>query len=144
MRVSYSNGLFLKPTQQQSFIRTFTSGYVRYNQVPETKETTAVKQPTSRIGQFIQQSKELVVFYKNGIKLLWSNHKEAKALQLKVQQEDYELKRSEFQLIHRSKKDMIKLIPFGFVFCILPESVKFSFFKKNNSTIILNCHHRFL
>ncbi|KAG1130082.1 hypothetical protein G6F42_004490 [Rhizopus arrhizus] len=123
LRVSYSNGLFIKPTQQQSFIRTFTSGYVRYNQVPETKETTAVKQPTSRIGQFIQQSKELVVFYKNGIKLLWSNHKEAKALQLKVQQEDYELKRSEFQLIHRSKKDMIKLIPFGFVFCILPESI---------------------
>ncbi|KAG1053185.1 hypothetical protein G6F43_004723 [Rhizopus delemar] len=123
LRVSYSNSLFLKPTQQQSFIRTFTSGYVRYNQVPETKETTAVKQPTSRISQFIQQSKELVVFYKNGIKLLWSNHKEAKALQLKVQQEDYELKRSEFQLIHRSKKDMIKLIPFGFVFCILPESI---------------------
>lgn len=96
-----------------------------------------MKQPTSRISQFIQQSKELVVFYKNGIKLLWSNHKEAKALQLKVQQEDYELKRSEFQLIHRSKKDMIKLIPFGFVFCILPESVKFFFRKKHNSTIIL-------
>lgn len=85
--------------------------------------TTDAKQPTSRIGKFIQQSKDLIKFYKDGLKQLWANNKEAKALQLKVANEGYELSRSEFQLIHQSKKDMVKLIPFGFVFMILPESV---------------------
>ncbi|KAI9468983.1 MAG: LETM1-like protein-domain-containing protein [Benjaminiella poitrasii] len=51
------------------------------------------------------------------------NNKTAKALLQRVATEGYELDRSEFQLIHQSKKDMVKLIPFGFIFMILPESI---------------------
>lgn len=94
-----------------------------------TASTTTSKQPTSRIGKFIQQSKDLIKFYKDGLKQLWANNKEAKALQLKVANEGYELSRSEFQMIHQSKKDMLKLIPFGFVFMILPESVGASVYR---------------
>ncbi|CAO3694135.1 unnamed protein product [Rhizopus microsporus] len=122
--------VIIKPLPRYQPVRHFSYGYVRYNQLQtenksllnETNEAVA-NQPTSRIGKLIQQSKELVKFYKDGIKLLWSNHKEAKALQLKVQNEGYELSRSEFQLIHRAQKDIIKLIPFGIIFCILPESI---------------------
>ncbi|GAA5810287.1 hypothetical protein MFLAVUS_003707 [Mucor flavus] len=137
----------------QPNIRTFSSTWIKYNKEqlastinkvtpiakeelkPLTTETTTekvaeqvaeqvvTKAPTSRIGKFIQQSKDLIRFYKDGLKLLWTNNKEAKALKLKVQNEGYELTRREFQLIHKSKKDMIKLIPFGCVFMILPESI---------------------
>lgn len=112
--------------------RAFSTSFIRFNQELNTKTTTTVAPvekteekpaPTSRIGKFIQQSKDLVKFYKDGLKLLWNNNKQAKALLLKVKNEGYELNRSEFQLVHQSKKDMIKLIPFGFVFCILPESI---------------------
>lgn len=131
----------------QPNIRTFSSTWMKYNQLKTqtndapTNTTTTVGNkeelkttaeqvvtktgPTSRIGKFIQNSKDLIRFYKDGLKLLWSNKKEAKALQLKVQNEGYTLNRSEFQLIHQSKKDMLKLIPFGFVFMVLPESVKY-------------------
>lgn len=131
----------------QPNIRTFSSTWIKYNQLhsttnalPNPAATPSVKEdlkvvtaqeviakagPTSRIGKFIQHSKELIRFYKDGLKLLWSNNKEAKALQLKVKNEDYQLTRSEFQMIHQSKKDMLKLIPFGFVFLVLPESVKY-------------------
>jgi hypothetical protein len=81
------------------------------------------EKPKTGISKFIQQSKELVTFYKDGLKLLWTNKKEAAALQLKVKEQGYLLNRPEFQLVHRSKKDMLKLIPFGLVFLILPESV---------------------
>lgn len=126
--------------------RALSTSLIRYNDIktnttastPLQNTTTATKgeaqpaaaaaaAPTSRIGKFIQQSKDLIKFYKDGIKLLWANNKEAKALQLKVKNEGYVLNRSEFQLIHQSKKDMLKLIPFGFVFMILPESVKYFF-----------------
>lgn len=131
--------VIIKPLPRYQPVRHFSYGYVRYNQLQtenkpilnETNEAVA-NQPTSRIGKLIQQSKELVKFYKDGIKLLWSNHKEAKVLQLKVQNEGYELSRSEFQLIHRAQKDIIKLIPFGIIFCILPESVK----KRKNDKIV--------
>ncbi|KAL1933226.1 hypothetical protein VTP01DRAFT_7316 [Rhizomucor pusillus] len=89
----------------------------------ESSGNTGNKKPSSRIGKLIQKSKEMVTFYKNGLKQLWSNQKLAKALQVKVQQDGYNLTRSEYQLVHRSKKDMIKLIPFGFIFLILPESI---------------------
>lgn len=120
---------------QPSF-RTFSSNMIRYNQdqlgkttinntttLPPKVEAATSVTPQSRIGQFIQKSKDLIRFYKDGLKLLWYNNKEAKALLQKVQNEGYILNRSEFQLIHQSKKDMVKLIPFGFVFMILPESV---------------------
>ncbi|KAL9547297.1 hypothetical protein MBANPS3_006227 [Mucor bainieri] len=125
----------------QSSLRPFSTSMIRFNNeqigkpITNTTNTTVVeantetaappaaKQPTSRIGKFIQQSKDLIKFYKDGLKQLWANNKEAKALQLKVANEGYELSRSEFQMIHQSKKDMLKLIPFGFVFMILPESI---------------------
>lgn len=128
----------------QPNIRTFSSTWIKYNKEqlgsnkvtptldnkPVTQETTTTTEevakagPTSRIGKLFQQSKDLIRFYKDGLKLLWANNKEAKALKLKVENEGYQLNRAEFQLIQQSKKDMLKLIPFGFVFMILPESVK--------------------
>ncbi|CEP13694.1 hypothetical protein [Parasitella parasitica] len=122
-------------------LKSFSTSMIRFNNEQIGKPSTTVantkaveanaqvsndqstKPPSSRIGKFIQQSKELIKFYKDGLKQLWANNKEAKALQLKVNNEGYELNRSEFQLIHQSKKDMLKLIPFGFVFMILPESI---------------------
>ncbi|KAI8993584.1 LETM1-like protein-domain-containing protein [Pilobolus umbonatus] len=88
-------------------------------------EVTADKPPasTSLIGRLYQQSKDLVRFYKDGIKLLWSNKKEAQLIMQKVKNESYEWTRSEYQLVHQSKKDVVKLIPFAFVFLILPESI---------------------
>ncbi len=109
--------------------RTFSSTFIRLNneqvntKVIEKTNDEVVTKPQSRISKFIQHSKDLIRFYKDGLKLLWSNNKQAKALLQKVKNEGYVLNRSEFQLVHQSKKDMIKLIPFGFVFMILPESV---------------------
>ncbi|KAI8380513.1 LETM1-like protein-domain-containing protein [Choanephora cucurbitarum] len=77
----------------------------------------------SRIMRFIQQSKELVRFYKDGLKQIWTDNKQSKALLTKVANEGYVLNRSEFQLVHQTQKNMVKLIPFGFVFLILPESI---------------------
>jgi hypothetical protein len=129
---------------QPATMRTFSTTWIRYNndnkvhntaiqpqntnnkeQEAAATQAVAPATPISRIGKFIQQSKDLIKFYKDGLKLLWANNKQAKALQLKVKNEGYLLNRSEFQLVHRSKKDMLKLIPFGFVFAILPESVKY-------------------
>lgn len=132
----------------QPNIRTFSSTWIKYNNAVNTPNNTPINTvatpinkeeieavtaqevvakagPTSRIGKFIQNSKDLIRFYKDGLKLLWVNNKESKALQLKVKNEGYQLNRCEFQLIHQSKKDMLKLIPFGFVFMVLPESVKY-------------------
>ncbi|KAI7868602.1 LETM1-like protein-domain-containing protein [Spinellus fusiger] len=103
-----------------------SKGHITSNAVEkplDRVEAEAVKESGSRIVRFIKYSKDLVVFYKDGIKLLWGNRKTAKELKRKVQQEGYVLSRSEFQLIYRSEKDVLKLIPFGVVFCILPESI---------------------
>lgn len=56
--------------------------------------------PRSRLVQLFQKSKALVVFYKDGLKQLWANHKQAKALKLRVQQEGHVLTRSEYQLVY--------------------------------------------
>ncbi|KAH8553202.1 LETM1-like protein [Umbelopsis sp. PMI_123] len=64
-----------------------------------------------------------MAFYKDGIKLLWANHKTAQSLKDKVKREGHVLTRDEFQLVHLSEKDMIKLIPFAAIFLILAESI---------------------
>ncbi|KAI9030882.1 LETM1-like protein-domain-containing protein [Phycomyces nitens] len=92
-------------------------------QTPGTPTEPIANEPTSRIGKFIKFSKDLISFYKTGLKLLWANGKTAKALKQKVQNEGYNLNRAEFQLVRNSHKDMLKLIPFGIVFMILPESI---------------------
>ncbi|KAI8979442.1 LETM1-like protein-domain-containing protein [Mycotypha africana] len=77
-----------------------------------------------RISQFIQHSKELVRFYKDGLKQIWSNYQLTKEIRGKLEKDGMDsLTRQEFQLLRRSQKDMIKLIPFGFIFMILPESI---------------------
>lgn len=60
--------------------------------------------PRSRLVQLFQKSKALVVFYKDGLKQLWANHKQAKALKLRVQQEGHVLTRSEYQLVYIYKQ----------------------------------------
>ena len=85
-------------------------------------EKAEPSEPMGRIRKLIKSSKDLVVFYKNGLKLLWDNGKKAKALRERVAQ-GHDLTRAEFQLVHRSGIDMLKLVPFGLIFVILPESV---------------------
>ncbi|KAI9316788.1 hypothetical protein BX666DRAFT_196420 [Dichotomocladium elegans] len=53
-------------------------------------------------AQSTSKSKELITFYKTGLKTLWANQKEAKALGARVQEQGYVLNRSEFQLVNRS------------------------------------------
>ncbi|RUP44759.1 LETM1-like protein-domain-containing protein [Jimgerdemannia flammicorona] len=84
---------------------------------------TPGKQPFS-ITRLYQKSKELAVFYKNGVKLLWGNRKKAKELR-EAQRQGYKLNRKEFQLVHTTKKDMRKLIPFVVILAILPELIPF-------------------
>ncbi|KAG0170700.1 hypothetical protein DFQ28_006667 [Apophysomyces sp. BC1034] len=114
--------------------RAFSTSVIRFSEAaapkrqPDAKiaqadDVTTAPEPTSRIGKLIKQSKELLAFYKGGLKLLWANSKEAKALKQKVEKGGYVLNRSEFQLVHQSSKDMLKLIPFGIVVLILPESI---------------------
>lgn len=86
------------------------------------KETKTEKEP-HKIVKLFQEAKKLVTFYKDGIKLLWANNKTAKSLKEKVEKEGYVLSRDEYQLVKISEKDMIKLIPFAAVFCILAEAI---------------------
>lgn len=86
-----------KPTTVTTTITDSTKD-TKLDEQPATKD----QQPTSYLGKLYQQSKELVVFYKDGLKLLWSNNKTSKALQRKVQHEGYVLNRSEFQLVRHS------------------------------------------
>ncbi|KAI8335715.1 LETM1-like protein-domain-containing protein [Chlamydoabsidia padenii] len=121
-----------QPIQQHSTFSSTTE--TQLNKTTTTNTTskevdsgtvTKAQAPTSYIGKLYQQSKELVVFYKDGLKLLWSNNKASKALVKKVQQEDYVLNRTEYQLIHHNKINMQKLIPFSIIFMVLPESIPF-------------------
>ncbi|KAI9309121.1 hypothetical protein BJ944DRAFT_54851 [Cunninghamella echinulata] len=81
------------------------------------------QQDVSKIRKYYNQVKELISFYKSGLKLLWANKKAVQELQKRIQEENYNLTRSEFQQIHINKIDMRKLIPFSIIFFILPESV---------------------
>lgn len=105
-------------------IRSFSSSMIHFNnqQIQQPEKLTI----GARIGRFYQNSKDLVRFYKDGLKMIWSNNKKVKALEQKILTEGYQVNRSEFQLIRETKKDMLKLIPFGLIFLILPESVPFT------------------
>ncbi|CAO3608487.1 unnamed protein product [Cunninghamella blakesleeana] len=106
---------FLKPNiYRQSYpihaslvqSRFFSLGLVRLQQAQPQKEVqpmdqitaTEIKathslsdkeQNTSTIMKYYNQVKELISFYKAGLKQLWENNKAVKELQLKVQQENY-------------------------------------------------------
>ncbi|RUS17213.1 hypothetical protein BC937DRAFT_90257 [Endogone sp. FLAS-F59071] len=84
-------------------------------------EPPPAKQPFSITGLF-QKSKELFVFYKNGVKLLLGNRKTVKELK-EAQRKGQVWNRREFQMVHTTEEDMRKLIPFGIFLAILPEAV---------------------
>ncbi|KAJ8663808.1 hypothetical protein O0I10_000082 [Lichtheimia ornata] len=116
---------FVQPYSPLLLQRSFTVSSYRLSNGSSSPSTTEQIQekPKGRIAQLYEKSKALIGFYKDGLKLLWANQKEAKALKQKVEEQGYVLNRAEFQLIHRSQKDMLKLIPFGLIFLILPESI---------------------
>ncbi|KAI9290363.1 LETM1-like protein-domain-containing protein [Umbelopsis sp. AD052] len=101
---------------------TVTAKPVENSTNEQTNVEKTEKEP-SKIVKLYQQTKKLMTFYKDGIKLLWANHKTTKSLKEKVSKEGHVLTRDEFQLIHLSEKDMIKLIPFAAIFLILAESI---------------------
>ena len=75
------------------------------NQQPQNQQVQQVQQSEvpgkkqSKIAELFQKSKALVVFYKNGLKELWANKKAAKALIQQVEQQGYQLTRSDYQLV---------------------------------------------
>ncbi|ORY06554.1 LETM1-domain-containing protein [Basidiobolus meristosporus CBS 931.73] len=72
----------------------------------------------------MERFKELLVFYKNGIKQTFSNKKMAKGLK-KKQAAGQELTRKEYQLISRAFADSRKLVPFAFLLVLFPEAIPF-------------------
>ncbi|KAK9729518.1 hypothetical protein K7432_000203 [Basidiobolus ranarum] len=72
----------------------------------------------------LERFKELLVFYKNGIKKTFSNKKAAKVLKAK-QAAGQELTRKEFQLVSGAFSDSRKLVPFAFLLILFPEAIPF-------------------
>lgn len=85
-----------------SYCRSFTVSSYRLSNgsssSPSTTEQIQAK-PKGRIAQLYEKSKALIGFYKDGLKLLWANQKEAKALKRQVEEQGYTLNRAEFQLV---------------------------------------------
>jgi len=133
--------LCLRPSLQLNQVACFSQVPIRFQEVAKQAKSeektvaTKIESPVeekavqrkekepSKLVKLYQQAKKLITFYKDGIKLLWANHQTAKALKHKVSKEGHVLTRDEFQLIHLSEKDMVKLIPFAAIFCILAESI---------------------
>lgn len=75
------------------------------NQSAEIKAADSLdnkEQNSSIIKKYYNQVKDLISFYKAGLKQLWENNKAVKELQTKIQQENYILTRSEFQKVSNS------------------------------------------
>ncbi|KAK9712707.1 hypothetical protein K7432_006960 [Basidiobolus ranarum] len=66
----------------------------------------------------------MLVFYKDGIKKIFTNKREAKLLKIK-QDNGQELTRGEFQLVSKAFSDSRKLIPFAVLLIFSPESIPF-------------------
>lgn len=78
---------------------TVTSKQLENSANEQTNVEKKEKEP-SKIVKLYQQTKKLMTFYKDGIKLLWANHKTAKSLREKVSKEGHVLSRDEFQLVN--------------------------------------------
>ncbi|KAI8377593.1 uncharacterized protein BYT42DRAFT_349879 [Radiomyces spectabilis] len=100
--MSWYRGAAVSPEKQQVVTEKSNPATSQAPPASETSSTVVTppnNEPTSRLGKLYKQSKELVIFYKNGIQLLWNNNKTAKALKRKVAEEGYVLDRNQFQLV---------------------------------------------
>lgn len=77
----------------------------------------------SRAKTLYQTGTKLAVQFWQGSKQLRVNAQEASILINKQKLSGYKFTRKDFQLVHKSGKDMAKLIPFFIVLLILPESL---------------------
>lgn len=87
--------------ERMLYCRSFSVSSYRLSNGSSSPSTTEQIQekPKGRIAQLYEKSKALIGFYKDGLKLLWANQKEAKALKQKVEEQGYILNRAEFQLV---------------------------------------------
>ncbi|KXN67262.1 hypothetical protein CONCODRAFT_80231 [Conidiobolus coronatus NRRL 28638] len=107
-------------------LNTFNRQFELYRFQSNQPNDKAVAQEPKRgkIMEFYHKAKELAIFYKNGMKQILVNRKEAKLiLERKAKGED--ISRREFRLINTAQSDFNKLIPFSILVFILPESIPF-------------------
>ncbi|KAJ1674819.1 hypothetical protein EV182_002498 [Spiromyces aspiralis] len=80
--------------------------------------------PTLITGELslYKKLKAYLTFYKEGCKQLYYNQKEAYAIRQRVKDGE-KISRKEFQLEHQAQRDFWKMIPFGLLVMILPESI---------------------
>ncbi|CAG8439250.1 11437_t:CDS:2 [Ambispora gerdemannii] len=95
--------------------------------IPRLKERSFTSPPQKINSQksqgYFAKARELVTFYKNGLKQLWENQKVARQLKAKRDENLSSLTRHEFQLacIRTADSDRSKLIPFALVLITIPE-----------------------
>ncbi|KAF2263523.1 hypothetical protein CC78DRAFT_533951 [Lojkania enalia] len=75
----------------------------------------------NRFSYWFASGKAYLSFYKMGISRMRQTAKHAK--QLRAKQRENRLTRAEFQVVRRSRKDMMKIIPFGALLLLLGEWV---------------------
>lgn len=106
--------------------------------------TTVKRQPTDSTFSYLRAlGKAYFTFYKTGLKNLWANRKEMKALQLRIDPFTVDaaaryggsmytnkqgnavtiphISRRDFQLFYRTKADLRKMIPFGLLLLVCGE-----------------------
>ncbi|KAJ1916230.1 hypothetical protein H4219_003898 [Mycoemilia scoparia] len=87
-------------------------------------EKPAVIDPTATAEELslYQKIKAYMNFYKQGCKQLYQNQKESKAISKRIADGE-KITRKEFQIVQQAKEDFWKMIPFGLLVVILPESI---------------------
>ncbi|KAJ2776924.1 hypothetical protein GGI15_004676, partial [Coemansia interrupta] len=74
---------------------------------------------------FVQKIKGFVSFYKSGLKELVSNLRAASGIQARMANGEA-VTRAEYQIVHRSPSDKLRLVPFGFLVLVIPELIPLS------------------
>ncbi|KAJ2078288.1 hypothetical protein H4R24_004596 [Coemansia sp. RSA 988] len=106
-----------------------TTAMIRTSDKPEDN-TKTVTMPILRAdptlpGQSLTLMKKIkayLAFYKTGVKELWGNMKVVKSIDSRVRAGTV-VSRAEFQIHLRSPADRLRLVPFGLLLILLPESI---------------------
>ncbi|KAG0047256.1 hypothetical protein BGZ83_007661 [Gryganskiella cystojenkinii] len=109
-------------------IKAGTDGSVAPENSSSIASSTSVPVPaptglSGKISEFYRKGKEIVIQCKDGVKLLWVNKKIVKDLKQAQIEDGYQLTRREFQLIHKTDIDVMRMIPFGLIFLLATEYI---------------------
>ncbi|KZV95144.1 hypothetical protein EXIGLDRAFT_735914 [Exidia glandulosa HHB12029] len=81
--------------------------------------------PFARIGAISHRAVQLFLFYVRGVRLIAANVRTARDLRKRVRSGGAPLTRPEWLLVHTSKDDVKRVVPFVLVACILEEALPF-------------------